>query len=47
MIVDVMIIALPMPVVWRLQLATKKKVALTVTFGLGLVYGLSHHIVEY
>ena len=44
MIVDTMIILLPMPVVWRLQMSTKKKVYLTVIFGLGLVYVLASRI---
>lgn len=32
---DVIIVALPMPVLWKLQLPTRKKVALSVIFGLG------------
>ncbi|GAP91121.1 putative integral membrane protein [Rosellinia necatrix] len=35
-VLDVVIVALPLPVIWRLQLPTHKKVAITVTFGLGL-----------
>ncbi|KAF2963906.1 hypothetical protein GQX73_g9654 [Xylaria multiplex] len=33
---DIVIVALPLPVVWHLQLRTHKKVAVTTTFGLGL-----------
>ena len=36
--IDVTIFALPLPLVWRLQLATIRKIALTLVFGLGLVY---------
>ncbi|KAI1095499.1 hypothetical protein F5B19DRAFT_439749 [Rostrohypoxylon terebratum] len=35
--IDVIIILLPMPVLWGLQLATSKKIALTFVFGLGFV----------
>ena len=41
MIVDVAIILLPMPLIWQLQMAQRKKVALTIIFGLGLVYVLN------
>ena len=33
--VDLAIIILPMPMIWRLQMATHRKIALTITFGLG------------
>ena len=32
---DVLVVALPMPVLWRLQLAAGRKVAVTLIFGLG------------
>ncbi|KAI8945997.1 hypothetical protein F4801DRAFT_94977 [Xylaria longipes] len=35
--IDIIIIVLPMPVLWRLQLATAKKVSLTFIFGLGFI----------
>ena len=35
---DVIVISLPMPVLWRLQLPTAKKVALTFVFGVGFLY---------
>ncbi|KAI0853708.1 hypothetical protein F5Y00DRAFT_257012 [Daldinia vernicosa] len=35
--IDVIIILLPMPILWRLQMATSKKIALTFVFGLGFV----------
>lgn len=37
LIVDVIIILLPMPVLWSLQLPKAKKIALTFVFGLGFV----------
>jgi hypothetical protein len=33
---DVVIVALPLPVVWKLRLPTHKKVGISITFGLGL-----------
>ncbi|KAI2622481.1 hypothetical protein GGR54DRAFT_598680 [Hypoxylon sp. NC1633] len=36
MVLDIIIVLLPLPVVWNLQLSTDKKVGITVTFGLGL-----------
>ena len=36
--IDVTIFALPLPLVWRLQMATIRKIALTLVFGLGLAY---------
>ncbi|KAI0116372.1 hypothetical protein GGR51DRAFT_574685 [Nemania sp. FL0031] len=33
---DIIIVALPLPLVWRLQLRTHKRLAITITFGLGL-----------
>lgn len=35
--VDLIILILPMPMIWRLQMAARRKIALTITFGLGLV----------
>ena len=35
--IDLMIIVLPMPMIWRLQMAARRKVALTITFGLGFM----------
>jgi hypothetical protein len=35
LIIDVIVILLPMPVLWNLQLRTAKKIALTFIFGLG------------
>jgi hypothetical protein len=35
--IDVIVIALPMPVLWSLQLPTAKKFALTLVFGIGFV----------
>ncbi|KAK6062808.1 hypothetical protein SCUP515_13000 [Seiridium cupressi] len=37
LIIDVTVIALPMPILWGLQLPTPKKIGLTFVFGLGLV----------
>ena len=34
-------ITLPMPMIWRLQMAPQRKVALTVIFGLGFMYVLA------
>ena len=36
--VDVIVILLPMPVLWSLQLPTAKKIALTFVFGIGFLY---------
>ena len=38
MATDLIIILLPMPMVWRLQMATRKKIELTITFALGFMY---------
>ena len=35
-VLDLLIVLLPLPVVWKLQMATQKKAAITATFGLGL-----------
>lgn len=40
---DVIILLLPIPQVWRLQLKTFEKVGLTLVFGLGFLYVLHHH----
>lgn len=37
MTVDLIIVALPMPMIWRLQMAKKRKIGLTITFALGLL----------
>lgn len=36
-LVDLMIITLPMPMIWSLQMAPGRKIALMITFGLGLM----------
>ena len=33
--IDILIVALPMPVLWNLQLVTKKKIILSAIFGMG------------
>lgn len=43
--VDLTIIVLPMPILWRLQMATKRKVALSAIFGLGTMYVESSRLV--
>ena len=35
--IDIIILILPMPMIWRLQMAARRKVALTITFGLGFM----------
>ena len=35
LLLDVTIIVLPMPMLWRLQLALSKKIALSLVFGMG------------
>ena len=40
-ITDFTMITLPMPMIWRLQMAPQRKVALTVIFGLGFMYVLA------
>lgn len=42
--IDVIVILLPMPTLWRLQLPTTKKVALTFVFGVGFLYVFSLHL---
>ncbi|KAL3253514.1 hypothetical protein ABHI18_009457 [Aspergillus niger] len=37
MVLDIIAVLLPIPIIWKLQMATEKKVAVTATFGLGLV----------
>jgi hypothetical protein len=39
LIIDIIVILLPMPILWTLQLKTSKKVLLTAVFGLGFLYG--------
>lgn len=36
MVLDILIVALPLPIIWRLQMSLEKKLAVTVTFALGL-----------
>ena len=35
---DVIVVVLPMPILWNLQMAMSRKAALTGMFGLGIVY---------
>ena len=37
-VTDVLVLALPMPMLWRLQIPQKKKIALSLIFGLGFLY---------
>lgn len=37
-VIDLIIIVLPMPMIWSLQMAQGRKLALTVTFGMGLMH---------
>jgi hypothetical protein len=37
LILDVCILILPMPMLWTLQMSTKKKIAITFVFGLGIL----------
>lgn len=36
-ILDVMVIVLPLPIVWKLQMRTKRKIELSIVFGMGLM----------
>ena len=38
LLVDVMVLCLPMPMVWNLQLPKRSKLALSCVFGLGFLY---------
>jgi len=38
---DFIVIILPMPILWRLQMGIKKKLALSGIFGIGVAYGLT------
>lgn len=38
MATDLIIILLPMPMIWGLQMATRRKIELTVVFALGFLY---------
>lgn len=40
LIEDAIVVVLPMPIVWRLQMATGRKVGLSCIFGMGIAYGL-------
>lgn len=37
LIIDIIVIVLPMPILWTLQLKTSKKILLTAIFGLGFM----------
>lgn len=37
LIIDIIVILLPMPILWTLQLKTSKKLLLTAIFGLGVL----------
>lgn len=37
LVLDVMVVALPMPIVWTLQMPRAKKVAITVIFSMGVM----------
>ncbi len=43
LIQDVIVLILPMPILWRLQMAVKKKMSLSYIFGIGIAYGSSLH----
>lgn len=36
---DVIVVVLPMPILWNLQVAVSRKAALTGMFGMGILYG--------
>lgn len=38
---DVAVVVMPMPILWRLKLSIRKKVAVSSIFGMGLAYALS------
>ena len=38
LIVDLAVITLPMPMIWRLQMSQQRKIALTIVFALGIMY---------
>lgn len=40
MLLDIAILSLPMPLVWRLQMTRRRKIILTIIFGLGFMYVL-------
>ena len=40
LLLDVVVVVLPLPVLWRLPLARGKKAALTFMFGIGITYGI-------
>lgn len=37
LILDLMIVVLPLPILWKLQMQTKRKIELSVVFGMGLM----------
>lgn len=38
LVLDVIVIILPLPILWNLNMATTKKVAISAVFGVGLMY---------
>lgn len=40
MLLDIAILSLPLPLVWRLQMTPRRKIILTIIFGLGFMYVL-------
>lgn len=40
MATDLILILLPMPMIWGLQMATRRKIGLTIIFALGLMYAV-------
>lgn len=38
LLTDIMVLCLPVPMVWKLQLPTRKKLGLSIVFGVGFVY---------
>ena len=37
MAIDILVVSLPMPVLWRLQMSEKKKIYVSLIFGLGIM----------
>ena len=37
LIVDVVLVILPLPMVWQLQMARRRKIAISIMFGLGIM----------
>lgn len=38
LVLDIVVLLLPLPMLWRLQMHSKKKIALSLIFSLGLLY---------